>query len=457
MDIDIQKLLKSWWRAISLAWPVSIQQFLNTLMRTVDIVITGFFSPAAVAAVGLADLYAQIPTRIGNALGVGAISVSSQDTGRSATNSRDRAVTQAIILGFFLGTPFIFIGLLFGNFAIEILGAEKDVINLGGTYLMIIFSIAPMRIVGIVGAKSLQGSGDTRTPMYINGMSNITNIIISVTIGLGVGIAPSLGIIGVGIATAVSRTLEASAMVFVIYSDMNEISFARPRSLTITRQLVEIGIPNFLEGMSTTIVSFPFNSLVLIFGTEANAGYHVGRRLYHQLAAPIYRAFRTAASIMVGQEIGKENLKYASYCGKSISVLSSSVLLILAVLVFAGADSLVNIFTNDLVTADYAADFTRVYALSMLSFGIHASYSGGLYGAGDTKTPFYARLVAEFGFMLSLSYIVSIILGLGIIGVYIGIFACYLVRASIVAAGFIWGSWDSIATTRIDERANIKK
>lgn len=47
-------------------------------MRTVDIVIAGLISPAAVAAIGLADLYAQIPLRTELGLGTGAIALSSQ-------------------------------------------------------------------------------------------------------------------------------------------------------------------------------------------------------------------------------------------------------------------------------------------------------------------------------------------------------------------------------------------
>ena len=39
-------------------------------MRTVDILVTALFSPVAVAAIGLADLYARFPLRVG--LGMGA-------------------------------------------------------------------------------------------------------------------------------------------------------------------------------------------------------------------------------------------------------------------------------------------------------------------------------------------------------------------------------------------------
>ena len=77
-----ERLFGIWRRVLSLAWPVMAEQTTRTLMRTVDVFVTGLFSPAAVAAVGLADLYARFPLRIGLGLGGGAISLSSQDTGR---------------------------------------------------------------------------------------------------------------------------------------------------------------------------------------------------------------------------------------------------------------------------------------------------------------------------------------------------------------------------------------
>jgi Na+-driven multidrug efflux pump len=55
-----------------------------------------------------------------------------------------------------------------------------------------------MRIVGFVGARALQGTGDTRTPMLVNGSATGLNILLSVTLGLGVAGATRLGIVGVG-------------------------------------------------------------------------------------------------------------------------------------------------------------------------------------------------------------------------------------------------------------------
>src|SRR6056297_679626 len=115
MGVLESKTRAVWRRAVSLGWPVSVQQTFTTLMRTVDIIVTGLFSPAAVAAVGLADLYAQLPLRVGLGLGSGAITLSSQDTGRGAEVTCNRAITLALVLGAVCGLPLVAAGLLFGE------------------------------------------------------------------------------------------------------------------------------------------------------------------------------------------------------------------------------------------------------------------------------------------------------------------------------------------------------
>ncbi|WP_277505957.1 MATE family efflux transporter [Haladaptatus sp. DYSN1] len=284
------------WRAVTvLSWPIVVQQVLNTLMRSVDIVVTGLFSPAAVAAIGLADLYAQIPFRIGRALGTGGIALSSQDTGRGNAKTRDQAVTQALLIGFLVGLPIVIIGLTLSDVLIAILGAESEVVRMGARYLAFVFVAAPLRIVALVGARSLQGTGDTRTPLVVNGLANLFNIIATVGLGLGLVGLPRLGIVGVGLATALSRGFECITILGMIVSDRTELSLRRPRDATVTKQLVAVGFPNFAEGMSTSVANFPFNALLLVFGTEVSAAYHIGRRIYQQLAGPLYRSYSVAA------------------------------------------------------------------------------------------------------------------------------------------------------------------
>ncbi len=453
MDVEWPRLLALWRRATALGWPIAVEQTLNTLMRTVDIVVTGLISPAAVAAVGLADLYAQLPLRIGLGLGTGAIALSSQDTGRGAEGARNRAVTQALLIGFLAGLPLVVVGVLFSHALIAVLGAESDVVRLGGLYLMIVFAAAPMRIVGLVGARAMQGTGDTRTPMVVNGSANVLNIVGTVGLGLGVGGLPALGVVGVGIATAVSRTVEAALIVGAIATPATEPSLARPSDLTITRQLVAVSVPNFAEGMSTSLANFPFNAIVLLFGTEANAAYHIGRRVYQQFTGPIYRSFSTVSSIIVGQQLGEGAVSEARFSAHGVLLLGIGTMSAAGVVLFVAAEPIVRLFTRDPTTIGYAIDFVQVFGLSMPFFGVFFPLAGTLRGAGDTRTPFYARFAGSILFLLGFSFVAAVPLGYGLAGVYAGLVLSYVCWAIVVTWGFRHGGWIETATAMIDERA----
>ena len=444
-------------RMLGLGWPIAVQQTLTTLMRTVDIVVTGLFSPAAVAAIGLADLYAQVPLRVGLGLGAGAIALSSQDTGRGAELGRDRAITQALLIGALCGIPLVAVGLLFSDALVALLGAEREVVRLGGTYLLIVFAASPFRIVGLVGARSLQGAGDTRTPMLVNGGANAMNVLLTVSLGLGLGPAPRLGIVGVGLATAISRFVEATVITGAMAGPWTPVSLTRPRDLLITRQLVRVSAPTFAEGMSTSLANFPFNALLLVFGTEATAAYHIGRRIYQQLTGPVYRSLSTVTSIMVGQRLGEADPDEARYTAKAILGFGVAVLGVAGVLLFVGARPLVSVFTDDPTTADFAVQFTRVFGVSMLFFGVFFPLAGALRGAGDTRTPFYARLLGAFVFLLGASYLLAVPLGYGLLGVYVGTVLSYACWAAVAGAGFVWGDWAGTAASMMAERAEAEE
>ncbi|MGM0591515.1 MAG: MATE family efflux transporter [Halobacteriota archaeon] len=452
--VDLRVRLRAVWRrTFSLSWPVAVQQTFNTLMRTTDVVVTGLFSPAAVAAVGLADLYAQLPMRIGIGFGAGAIALSSQDTGRGAVTSRDRAITQALIIGFLAGIPFVFVGLLFGQLAVAVLGASSEVARMGGTYLTIVFAIAPARIVGIVGSRALQGTGDTRTPMYVNGTSNVINILASVGLGLGVGPLPRLEIVGVALATALGRTFVAAAILLLIATNRTTVSFARPTSYTTTRQLVAVSLPGIAEGMSTAIGNFPYNAILLGFGTEVNAAYHIGRRAFQQITGPLYRSYGVAASVIVGQTLGEGKPDEARFSGLGILLLSAVTLGLTGVGLFVAAEPLARLFTQDPSTIQFSIAFVMAYGVASVFLGISYPFSGSLLGAGDTRTPFYARLTGTFGFMVGFSYLFGVVLGYGLLGVYAGLVLNFAWRALVVGVGFLRGNWADRAATMMAERS----
>ncbi len=468
------RLFAVWRRVLSLSWPVMAEQTLRTLMRTTDIVVTGLFSPAAVAAIGLADLFARLPLRIGLGLGSGAIALSSQDTGASKTNrasdadadgdtgsdataNRDEAITQAIVVGILAGLPFILFGLFAGEAAIAALGAPPGVAEMGGTYLAIIFATAPARHVALIAARSLQGTGDTRTPMYVNVVSNLLNIVGTVALGLGVGPAPRLEIVGVGVATAFGNLFTAVALLAAIRGPWAAASFARPTDTTIAKQLLEVSAPRIAEGLAATVAEFPFNAILLSFGTEVNAAYQIGRRMHQQVTSPLSRGYHVAASVVVGQALGAGDPDRARFDGWASSALGLVTVGTIGLALFFGAEQFVRLFTDDPATLEYAADFARVYGLASPFLVVYVVLSGALQGGSDTRTPFVARTTGMFGFMVGFSWLFGVRLGYGVEAVYAGIVLYFVWSLLVVAAGFRWGGWAAKAAAMMEERGSVEE
>jgi len=462
VSVDRTRLWAVWKRVGSLSAPVMAEQVSRTLMRTTDIFVTALFSPFAVAAIGLADLYARLPLRIGLGLGAGAIALSSQDTGGDATANRDEAVTQALLIGALAGVPFVAFGLLFGEQAIAALGvwAEPDqiaeVAELGGVYLGIVFATAPARHLALVGARALQGTGDTRTPMYVNLVSNGLNIALSLVLGLGLLGAPRLEIVGVGLATAFGNVFTASAFLLVLRTDRTPASLVRPERLVIAKQLLVVSAPKIVEGMVATVIEFPFNALLLSFGAAVNAGYQIGRRVYQQVTSPLSRGLRTGASIVVGQALGEGDPADARYNGWATAALGLVTVGTLGIALAAAAVPLAGLFTADPETLPAAVGFTITYGLIAPFTVVYVTLSGALQGGSDTRTPFLARTVGLVVFYLGFSYLFGVVLGYGVLGVYVGVALYYISALCIVLVGFQYGDWVGRATALMDERGTVE-
>ena len=448
----MRRRLQVWRRVFDLAWPVMAEQVFRTAMRTTDIIVTALFSPAAVVAIGLADLYARFPLRIGLGLGGGAIALSSQDTGAGATATRNEAITQALILGAVAGVPFVIAGVFLGDIAIALFGASEEVVRLGALYLAIIFATAPARHVALIGARSLQGTGDTRTPMYINVFANSVNIVFSVVLGLGLVGAPRLEIIGVGIATAVANVLTAGLLLAALWSNWTTAALAQPRDRTITKQLLVVSAPRMAEGFGSELAEFPFNALLLGFGEVVNAGFQIGRRIYQQVTGPLSRGYNVAASVLVGQAIGDGDPETARYNGWSVAGLAAVSIGAIGVVLVLAAEPVVRLFTDDPETIPYAVNYARVYGIAGVALASFSALSGSLQGASETRIPFVARTTGMFGLFFGASWVLGVGLDLGPPGTYIGILSAYVWMALLAAAGFGFFGWASRATGMMEER-----
>ncbi|MFW5736247.1 MAG: MATE family efflux transporter [bacterium] len=452
--------LPLWKEAFLLAWPVMLNHIFTTAMRTTDMILMGYFGPAAVTAVGLGDLWESIILRIGLGLGSGSISLISQESGSNtaaAKANKDIILSQVILLAFIIGIPFIFIAFFFSEQMISLLGAAPEVIELGAQYLLIIFAAAPFRIMAIIAARALQGSGDTRTPMIVEVVSNLINIILSVGLALGIGFFPRIGVPGVGIGTFAAKTLSAFIFILIFLSSKSEFQLKNPIkhwNFILIKQLFKVSAPKITQGLYQSFITFPFNSIVLLFGTEAAAAYHIARRVFQQLIAPMHRAYYTVTAILSGQKIGAEDVAGSKKTVEAMLILTIFSIGGFSLLIFFSSPYLVRLFGDNQETLQIAVRFLKALSIGGPVITIYGVFAGHLNGAGNTRSALYGNLLSQTLLKLALSYILGVTFNLGLLGVLIALPADFFGRAIWVGRKYLSDDWIAEADLMITERRN---
>ncbi len=452
--------LPLWKEAFILAWPVMLNHIFVTAMRTTDMILMGYFGPAAVTAVGLGDVWESIILRIGLGLGTGSISLISQESGvktAAAKANKDIVLSQAIFVSIIIGIPFIFIALLFSENMIAVLGASSEVIKLGAQYLLIIFAAAPFRIASIISARALQGSGDTKTPMVVEIIANLVNIVISVVLALGIGIFPELGVPGVGIGTFTAKTLSAVIFILIFLSSKSEFNLKNPIkhwNFILIKQLFKVSTPKIMQGLYQSFITFPFNSIILLFGTEAAAAYHIARRVFQQLIAPMHRSYYTVTAILSGQKIGAAEVDESKKTVEAMIILTIISIGSFSFLIFITSPYLVRLFGDNPETLAIAVKFLKALSVGGPVITIYGVLAGHLNGAGNTSSALYGNLLSQTLFKLGLSYVLAVFFNLGLIGVLIALPLDFLGRAVWVGRKYLSDEWIDEADIMIAERRN---
>jgi multidrug resistance protein, MATE family len=434
---------RHWPELLRLGWPVSATLLVRVTMRTVDLLVVGLVVGASgVAALGIGDAAARIVLMTALGLGAGSIATVSQHTGAGRQRDADIAATQTAVIAAGVGLPFAVLGWFGAPAFFRLLGAAPEVADLGVGYLRIVILSAPARTLAIMLTRALQGAGDTRTPMVIRVIGTALNIGLTLSLVPGAGPLPELGVTGAAIGTALGNVASAAILVGWLAHGGSALGF-RPEGLTafgVGRTIVRIGLPQVAERNLFALGIIPLNAMTLVFGTAANAGFQIGRRVMLYALLPS-RGVATAASTRVGNAVGAGHPEDGDARARSAVSLALLISLPVAVGLFVWAEPVARLFVREADALAMAGEWVRVYAVATVLRAVYGVLRGALQGAGDTRPPLVAGVVGVAGFTVGFSWLVGIVLGVGLVGIYLGVLLDALVRTAILFRVFLAGRW----------------
>src|SRR5205085_8694303 len=94
---------------------------------------------------------------------------------------------------------------------------------------------------------------------------------------------------------------------------------------------------------------------------------------------------------------------------------------------------------------DIGVRLLRILSLSGLFIAVALTYTGGLQGTGDTKSPLYISIISQVIVPLGICFVVQRVSTLGPIDIWIAILVGHATRCLLSVVRFNQGKWRTIA------------
>lgn len=440
---------------MKLAIPIITEQTFVMIMGVVNAIMAGHLGKEAVSAIGMVDSLNNVFIAFFSALAVGGTVVIAHYAGQCNIKSANEAVRHALLSGILLSSAITLIIYLcrYGLMKVLYGSAEQEVMSNAFTYLNITLLTYPLIALTSIANGVLRGVGDTKTPMKITIIMNILNIILSYTLIYGLEIrsahfslgTPGFGIKGAAMGIAAARTIGAVLILYTLLRGSKLIQLRIDRDFKLDfmllRSIFGVGLPASVESLLFNGGKLITQVFIVGMGTASIAANYVAGSVFGLVNIP-GSALSIAATTLVGQCMGRGESDEAKSTLLYLTKLTSLCLLIVCIFTFPLAKFLASLYTSSGDVIEIAVGLIKTSALSMpILWAASFILPAGLKGAGDAK---YTMVVSIFGmwvFRITLGYILCIPLNMGVQGIWIGMYADWLVRGTLFYIRLQRGKW----------------
>ena len=427
-----------------LALPVTLTTLLQRAEGIVAVFLVGGLGATSIAAVGLGQLLAFVATTLVSGISVGTNVIVAQLWG--ARRRQDAGEAARHFLWLSIGVSFVLAGIgIAGNqFVMQQLGAESAVIALALPYSTLIFLVIPCTVLIQVLSSILQGTGDTKTPMYGLIGVNLLHVFLAYPLIYGQWGAPALGLKGAAIAVGFA---EATGMLYLLLRCRPILKESSSLRLDLIRSIWEVGASVSGERIVQQAGIFIYTKLVLLYGTVAYAAHQVGLSIESFSFLPGY-GLAIAAATMVGQSIGAGKYTRAKLENWEANRLAIVIMAGMGILFFFFPYTLLRAFTTDEAVIELGTVFLKIVATLQIPLALTMVLAGSLRGAGDTRFIMGATMIGMWGVRVPMALIVAIWLHLSVSYVWIAMIADWTVRMGLLLWRYQSERWRQIQVIR---------
>tara|TARA_B110000467_G_C18281011_1_gene458582 strand:+ start:26 stop:1387 length:1362 start_codon:yes stop_codon:yes gene_type:complete len=371
---------------ITMAFPMMIGMFIQTLYFIVDLYFVGKLGSEALAGLSLAGSAMFFIFALTQILNVSTAALIAHAAGARNQQEANNTFNQSMMLATVTGIVVSIIGYLGAETYLNLISQDLKTITMGLNYLHWFIPCMALQFVMVSISAALRGTGIVKPTMVIQTLSILLNIILSPILIAGWGTGYAMGISGAGLASSISVVFAVFLLCyyFKISKSYVSIDFSLWRADKVCiKKLLAIGLPAGGEFFIMFIYMGCIYWLIKPFGPDAQAAFGLGSRVMQALFLPAM-AIAFAAPAVAGQNFGAKNYRRVKETFTWSAIITCSLMALLTLLCLTQAEFMLQGFSNDKQVIMISMTFLQIICWNFVPSGLVFTCSGMFQSLGNT-------------------------------------------------------------------------
>ena len=424
----------------ALSIPIFIELFLQMLLGNVDQFMLSHYAETAVAAVANANQIINVILFLLIVMSTATTILIAQYLGAKRPDKIDEVYTISIVFHTLFSVVAGAVVILFHETLCQWLGVPPEILQETSLYMNIVATSIPITGIYTTYVAVFRGHSMPRIAMWIALVMNVVHIILNYALIYGWGPIPSMGVLGVSLSTVISKALGLGFIIWCHQSLLTarlKVEYIRPFRWDTLRQLLFISVPSGGETlsyqMSQTVIMKMINLMGLVVITTKVYVYIIATFCYMYTIA-----LANAAQIVVGFLMGAKREEEVSRRVWMTTAAGVSIGVGLSTFFYFACEPVMRLVTDNQEIIKLAKDVLFIEIFLEIGRGANIVLVQCLQAAGDIRIPVFVGVFGMWIFAVTLSYYFGIVLGWGLVGVWVAMAIDEIIRALI----FVW-RWQS--------------
>lgn len=428
------KMLDKRMSIVALGWPILIEILLRTAIGTSDVFMLSSYSDQAVSAVGVISQFTFFLMIISAFVSSGTGILIAQYLGASNQESAKHVGVVSVGLSIVVGLALSVIAVLAALYLLPYYRLEGQVEIYAKEYLLITGVMTFNVTIGLVFSTILRSHGHSRSPMFVNVLSGLINIVgnyIALYQPFGL---PVYGVEGVAVATVVGQFIGTLLLWWLLVKRAISLPmktlFSIPKE--IPKKIIKIGSMNAGEVLSYNLAQMCIVYFVVQMGTASLTAYTYAQNI-SRFSFAFALSIGQASQIQTSYYVGKGWLENIYKRVQRYFVVGFIGSLITSLIIYFNRSLIIGLFTEQsdivemtsiLILGSLLLETGRVFNLIFIS---------ALKGAGDIQFPVKIGIISMWCLGVFFAYLLGIVGAYGVIGAWLAVALDEWVRGIIMA------------------------